>query len=79
MVSVAIVSGGVLLLFASVAYHLLSIGIPPQDPSPEEVMRNTFHYGVSQIIGIVGFVLLVLGFAAAAVATAWPQPRMRRK
>lgn len=51
---------GVALILASLAFDIMFIGIPPQDPSAEMILKRNRLYSISSKILYSGFFLLAV-------------------
>jgi len=63
---------GAFLIPGSAVYHVLTIGLPAPDATPEEVVHNNFHFGMSQAIFYAGIIVFLIGCALLGCAFAWP-------
>lgn len=52
---------GFLLIISGFAYLVIFVNIPYQDPTPEMISKENFHWGVGNNIMLTGGIFLVIG------------------
>jgi hypothetical protein len=71
LISAGVGALGLLLFVTSFVYHIVAVGIPPQDPAPEEIIRNNFHFHVARVMAFAGMGIGLLGVFAFCCTGLW--------
>ena len=64
LISLLVAVIGFVIAFAGFIYSVVMVGVPYQDPTPEMVRRQDFHFSVSSSIEAIGGTLLCSGVLA---------------